>query len=86
MKGDVGRPGAHPFSYKEPPVKNNTVFQRYIRDRADRPDSANYNFLRGPQRRSGGGCEAPYSGTYLTVNEVGPGTPCIQLLAALGCR
>lgn len=26
LKEDVGRPGVHPLSYKEPPVKNNTIF------------------------------------------------------------
>lgn len=77
--------GVHPLSYKELPVKNNTTLHSTTRDRADRPDSANYSFLRGRSAKRSG-CEPSYSGTYLTVNEVGPSTPCIQLPAALDCR
>lgn len=47
IKEDVGRLGVHPLSYKELPVKNNTMLYALHRDRADRPDSANYRFLRG---------------------------------------
>lgn len=84
IKEDVGRLGVHPLSYKELPVKNNTMLYALHRDRADRPDSANYRFLRGRSAKRGG-CEPSYSGTYLTVNEVGPSTPCIQP-AVLNCR
>lgn len=52
LREDVGRPGAHPFLYKEPPVKNNTIFHD-LPYRADRPDSANYSFLRGSSAKRG---------------------------------
>lgn len=79
IKEDVGSPGSPPL-YKELPVKNNTR----PTPASDRPDSANYSFLHDRSGSRSGA--ASYSGTYLTVNEVGRSTPSIQPSGALDCR